>query len=158
MPKIAIFPGTFDPMTKGHVDLIARASQLFDHVIVAIAENKNKKPLFSLEERVDQVNKSIKGISHVFAEGFHCLLADFVKQKKATAIVRGVRVVSDFEYEFQLANMNRRLVPQAETVFLTPSEEYAFVSSTLVKEIAMHGGDVSTFVPACVVKALMNRF
>lgn len=158
MNHTVVFPGTFDPITNGHRDLIERASHMFGRVIVGIAENKRKTPFFSLEERVDMVKVVLSHVKNVEVLGFDTLLVEFSKQHKATAIIRGLRVVSDFEYEFQLANMNRRLEPDIETIFLTPAEKYSFVSSTLVREIASLNGDVSPFVHETVVKRLKKRF
>jgi pantetheine-phosphate adenylyltransferase len=152
-----IFPGTFDPITDGHRDLIERASKMFNHVIVGVAENKRKSPFFSLEERVSMAKLILTPLKNVQVEGFNSLLVDFARQKKAHAVVRGLRVVSDFEYEFQLANMNRRLDPTIETVFLTPSEKYSFISSTLVREIASMGGDVRSFVHEKIADLLLIR-
>ncbi len=153
-----IFPGTFDPITNGHRDLIERAARMFDKVIVGIAENKQKNPCFSLEERVNLVKIVLSHVKNVEVEGFNNLLVEFTRGKKANAVIRGLRVVSDFEYEFQLANMNRRLASEIETIFLTPSEQYSFISSTLLREIAALGGDVSSFVHTDVAKALIKRF
>ena len=150
----AIYPGTFDPATLGHIDLISRAAKLFDEVIVAVAENQGKSPLFSLEERVSMLEESIVGLGNVRVIGFNNLLMDCAREQKANTILRGLRAVSDFEYEFQLASMNRHLDPSIETTFLTPSENYAFVSSTLIKEVASLGGDVSEFVSPQVMEAL----
>lgn len=158
MNYTVIFPGTFDPITNGHHDLIERASSLFGQVIVAIAENKRKTPFFSLEERVEMAKEVLKDIKNVKVHGFDNLLIDFAKSHEAKAIIRGLRVVSDFEYEFQLANMNRRLKPDIETLFLTPCEKYSFISSTLVREIASLNGDVSAFVHPCVVSKLKKKF
>jgi pantetheine-phosphate adenylyltransferase len=158
MSRTVIFPGTFDPITNGHLDLIERASKMFDKVVVGIAENKRKAPFFSLTERVEMVHEVLEKFSNIEVCGFETLLVDFAKQHKAEAIVRGLRVVSDFEYEFQLANMNRRLDPNIETIFLTPCEEFAFVSSTLVREIASLHGDITPFVHASVAKKLKARF
>lgn len=152
-----VFPGTFDPITNGHRDLIERAAKMFNHVIVAVAENKRKSPFFSLEERVNMTKLALNSVKNVQVEGFNSLLVDFTRQKQAYAIIRGLRVVSDFEYEFQLANMNRRLNPDIETIFLTPSEKYSFISSTLVREIASMGGDVSSFVHEKVAELLRIR-
>lgn len=154
MDKISVFPGTFDPITNGHQELIERSAKIFSKVIVAVAENSQKKPLFSLQQRVDFCTISLAHVQNVEVVGFDNLLAEFASQNKAIAIVRGLRVVSDFEYEFQLADMNRHLAPTIETVFLTPSEKNSFVSSTLVKEVARHGGDISQFVHPDVYQAL----
>lgn len=154
----ALYPGTFDPITNGHADLIERASHMFSHVIVAIASNPSKKPLFTLDERVELIKKVTAHLKNVEVVGFTGLLADFADQQNATILIRGLRAVSDFEYEFQLANMNRRLNPKLESVFLTPAEENSFISSTLVKEVAMHRGNVSGFCHEEVEKALRARF
>lgn len=152
-----IFPGTFDPITNGHIDLIERAAKLFSSVVVAIAENPRKAPLFSLAERIELVKSVLKHIPNVEVEGFSTLLAHFSKQIHADVIIRGLRAVSDFEYEFQLANMNRRLDPNIETLFLTPAEQFSFVSSSLVKEIALLDGNVIAFTPKVVVDALKKK-
>jgi pantetheine-phosphate adenylyltransferase len=152
-----IFPGTFDPITNGHQDLIQRASTLFDEVIVGIAENKQKKPCFSLEERVSMARHVLTHLPNVTVLGFSVLLIDFARAHQAKSVIRGLRVVSDFEYEFQLANMNRRLAPEIETLFLTPSEQFSFVSSSLVREIAVLNGDVSSFVHETVQKKLKMK-
>jgi pantetheine-phosphate adenylyltransferase len=157
MHAIAIYPGTFDPITNGHTDLIQRACRLFDTVVVAIAAGSSKTPLFSLEERVALARTVLADCDNVEVCGFDKLLVDFMRDKGAQVIVRGLRAVSDFEYEFQLASMNRHLYPEAETVFLTPAEQYAFISSSLVREIARLGGDVSAFVHPGVVAALNKR-
>ena len=154
----AIYPGTFDPITNGHADLIERASQMFSHVIVGIASNPSKKPLFTLEERVAMIQEVTKDLGNVEVRGFTGLLAAFADEMNATILIRGLRAVSDFEYEFQLANMNRRLNPNLESVFLTPAEENSFISSTLVKEVALHNGRVSEFCPPVVERALQERF
>ena len=154
MPVIAVYPGTFDPITNGHTDLVQRATRLFDHVIVAIAANPAKAPLFDLEQRVAMAQTVLSAIENVEVSGFSDLLVDYASQKNANVILRGLRAVSDFEYEMQLASMNRRLSSSIETVFLTPSEETSFISASLVKEIALHGGDVSQFVHEAVVKEL----
>ncbi len=156
--KIVVYPGTFDPITNGHIDLVERALNLFDHVVIAIATSNKKNPLFSLQERVDLTNHVFSHLDNIEVCGFNCLLADFVKQKGATGIIRGLRAVSDFEYEFQLANMNRRLNPDLESVFLTPSEENSFISSTIVKEVAMHKGNVAQFCHPLVYEALKLKF
>ena len=153
----AVYPGTFDPITNGHSDLIERAANIFDKVIVAVAANPGKEPVFSLEERVTMAQTVLAEISNVDIVGFDSLLVHFVKQNNAQVILRGLRAVSDFEYEFQLAGMNRRLDSQIETVFLTPAEKYAYISSSLVREIASLNGDVSEFVHEKVVAELDRR-
>ncbi|WP_163831193.1 pantetheine-phosphate adenylyltransferase [Spartinivicinus ruber] len=153
-----VYPGTFDPITKGHTDLIERAAKLFDQVVIAVAESPKKKPIFSLDHRVCLAKEVTSGLKNVEVCGFNNLLADFVQERKANVILRGLRAVSDFEYEFQLANMNRILAPSVESLFLTPSEKYSYISSTLVREIAALGGDVSKFVHPCVEKALKGCF
>lgn len=150
----AIYPGTFDPVTNGHADLIERASRLFGEVIVGIAASPSKKPRFDLAERVALLEAVTQHLPNVTVVGFSGLLVDFAKSHQASVLIRGLRAVSDFEYEFQLANMNRRLSPDLESVFLTPAEENSFISSTLVKEVALHHGDVSEFVHPVVKKAL----
>src|SRR5690554_4492235 len=152
--NIVVYPGTFDPLTNGHTDLVERAARMFDHVIVAIAYNPKKKPLLDLESRVDLARKALSHLANVEVVGFSNLLAEFVKEKQANVILRGLRAVSDFEYEFQLANMNRVLAPNVESLFLTPAEKYSYISSTLVREIALLNGDVSGFVHPEVNKAL----
>lgn len=154
MHKKAIYPGTFDPVTNGHLDLIERAAKMFPEVIVGVANNSSKKPRFSLQERVDLASQVTEHISNVSVVGFSGLLVDFAKEHQATILIRGLRAVSDFEFELQLANMNRRLYPELESVFLTPSEGNSFISSTLVKEVALHGGDISQFVPNIVSQSL----
>jgi len=150
----AIYPGTFDPVTNGHSDLILRASRLFGEVIIGVAANPSKKPRFSLEKRVEMIEQITSGLDNVTVVGFSGLLVDFAKHHQAKVLIRGLRAVSDFEYEFQLANMNRRLSPDLESVFLTPSEGNSFISSTLVKEVSLHNGDVSQFVHPIVKSAL----
>ncbi|WP_299017043.1 pantetheine-phosphate adenylyltransferase [uncultured Photobacterium sp.] len=157
MTTRVIYPGTFDPITNGHLDLIERAAAMFDHVVVGIAFSPSKKPLFGLEERVELAKTITKHLDNVEIVGFSGLLVDFAKEYQANVLVRGLRAVSDFEYEFQLANMNRRLMPELETVFLTPAEENSFISSTIVKEVALHKGDVSQFVDPYVTDALMKK-
>ena len=154
----AIYPGTFDPITNGHIDLIARASRLYHQVIVDVAVNRNKTPLFSLEERVALATAVTSDFSNVLVIGFDNLLVECARQQGANVILRGLRAVSDFEYEFQLAGMNRRLAPELETVFLTPAEQYEFISSSMIREIAQLNGDVSCFVPDLVHQALINKF
>lgn len=157
MKTTVIYPGTFDPITNGHIDLVDRASKLFDRVIVAVAVNPTKKPVFNLDERVALVQETLADIANVEACGFEGLLIDFAKQKQATVIVRGLRAVSDFEHEFQLAGMNRKMEPNVETLFLTPAEQFSYISSSLVREIARLGGDVSEFVAPCVMAALTRK-
>jgi len=157
MQKIAIYPGTFDPITNGHTDLIERATHLFDKVIVAVAQATSKSPVFNLVERVELASDVLSTMENVEVCGFDILLVEFMKQKEATIILRGLRAVSDFEYEFQLASMNRHLSDKIETVFLTPAEQYTFISSSLVREIARLGGDVSQFVDSKVVTALKKQ-
>lgn len=157
MKTKAIYPGTFDPVTNGHFDLIERASNLFSDVVVAVASNPNKRPLFTLEERVDLIKSITQGLDNVTVVGFKGLLADYADELNARVLIRGLRAVSDFEYEFQLANMNRRLNPKLESVFLTPAEENAFISSTLVKEVALHRGKVVGFCHPIVESALMEK-
>ncbi|HXF80286.1 MAG TPA: pantetheine-phosphate adenylyltransferase [Usitatibacter sp.] len=142
----AVYPGTFDPITNGHEDLIQRASRLFDEVMVGVAHSQAKRPFFSLDERIALAREVLKPYKNVTVEGFSGLLSEFVKEHSATVILRGLRAVSDFEYEFQLAGMNRRLAPGVETLFLTPSDKYLFLSATIVREIAVLGGDISAFV------------
>ncbi|GDX84967.1 phosphopantetheine adenylyltransferase [Methylococcaceae bacterium] len=159
MNKItAIYPGTFDPITNGHLDLVARAAQLFDEVIIAVAENKTKSPLFSLDERVALAKIVTAEFTNVYVIGFDNLLVECAKQQGARVILRGLRAVSDFEYEFQMAGMNRRLAPELETVFLTPAEQYEFISSSMIREIARLNGNVSCFVPECVHQQLIEKF
>lgn len=154
MKKIAIYPGTFDPITNGHLDLVIRAQQIFDEVIIAVSDNPSKNPLFDVEQRRLLISEVTKDMPHVRIETFDALLVNFVRQQGAKFIIRGLRAVSDFEYEFQLASANRRLDENVETIFLTPSESNYFISSSLVREIARYGGDVSSFVPAVVAQAL----
>ncbi len=157
MTTLAVYPGTFDPITHGHTDLVQRAAVIFDRLVVAVAAHPIKQPAFSLEERVAMAEQVLGGLSNVEVCGFHGLLANFVRERGARVILRGLRAVSDFEYEFQLASMNRKLAPQVETLFLTPAEQYAFISASLVREIAALGGDVSDFVHRNVVDALRAR-
>jgi pantetheine-phosphate adenylyltransferase len=154
---VAIYPGTFDPLTLGHEDLVRRASRLFDEVLVAVADSRSKQPFFTLEERVDMAREVLSAYSNVRIEGFDGLLMDFLHRHDARIILRGLRAVSDFEYEFQMAGMNRSLNPDVETVFLTPAENYQFISATMVREIAVLGGDVSKFVQPLVLERLRKR-
>jgi len=155
--RTVIYPGSFDPLTNGHLDLIERAARLFDRVIVAVAENSDKQPLFSTPERVQLVAGAIHHLPNVTADGFDGLLVDYVTQRQGVAVIRGLRAVSDFEFEFQLALMNRKLNESVETIFLTPKETYTFLSSRIVKEIARLGGDVAQFVPAHVQSAMTAK-
>ena len=156
MKKIAIYPGSFDPITNGHLDLVKRASKLFDVVIIAITQNANKSSFLSIDQRVDAVNKSITPLNNTRVLSFDSLLVDFAREHGAQIIIRGLRAVSDFEYEFQLSGMNKRLNPGIETLFMTPSEEFANISSSLVREIYMLGGDISAFVPDSV-KIILHK-
>ena len=155
--RLAIYPGTFDPMTRGHEDLVRRAAALFDRVIVAVAESPSKKPFFELAERVEIAREVLADCPTVEVCGFNSLLMDFVHQRRAKVIIRGLRAVSDFEYEFQMAGMNRNMFPEVETVFLTPGEQYMFISATMVREIARLGGDVGKFVAPGVMKRLAAK-
>ena len=156
-PLIAVYPGTFDPMTLGHEDVIRRATQLFGKVIVAVAAGHHKKAMFTLAERIDMAREVVKPYPEVTVESFSGLLRDFVVARGAKAMVRGLRAVTDFDYEFQLAGMNRSLMPEVETVFLTPSDKYQFISSTFVREIAVLGGEIDKFVSPHVQQRLMEK-
>jgi len=156
--RVAVYPGTFDPITNGHVDLATRAAPLFDRLIVAIADSTSKGPSLGINERISLARVALAGIPNIEVRGFSTLLADLVEEVGAGVILRGLRAVSDFEYEFQLASMNRHLIPTAETLFLTPAEQYSFISSSLVREIARLGGDVSGFVHPVVQQALRNTY
>jgi pantetheine-phosphate adenylyltransferase len=156
--KIAVYPGTFDPFTAAHIDIVKRALRIFDEIIVAVSPSQKKSPLFTLEERLNMIRKSVEGFEGVRTEAFHGLLVVYVEVKKGTAVIRGLRAVSDFEYELQMAHMNRRLNTDIETVFLMPSEEYSFLTSTMVKEVASFGGSVKGLVPEVVEKALKDKF
>lgn len=151
---VAVYPGTFDPITCGHLDIIQRASRLFGKVVVAVATNPGKAPMFDLAQRIAMVQQATAGLPAVEVQGFDSLLVNFVREANAQVVLRGLRAVSDFEYEFQLAGMNRRLAPEVETLFLTPADKYSYISSSLVKEVAALGGDVAEFVPDNVMAEL----
>ena len=153
----AIYPGTFDPITNGHFDLIKRSARLFDHVIVAIAESPSKSTMFNLQERVDMVTNVTKHLKNVTTIGFSGLLVDFARQQKTDILIRGLRTTIDYEYEFGLTSMYKKLMPELESVFLTPTEEFAFLSSTLLREVAIHGGDVKQFLHSYVVEKIEQK-
>ena len=155
--RVAVYPGTFDPVTNGHEDLVRRAAGIFDRVVVGIAANPYKAPLFSLDERVDLARRVVGDLSNVTVVGYAGLTVDFAREQGSQIVIRGLRAVSDFEFEFQLANMSRHLAPDVDYVFLTPKEQFTFISSTMVREIAMLGGDISHFVDPIVVEALTRR-
>ena len=157
MSQIAIYPGSFDPVTYGHIDLIKRATHIFNEVIVAVAENSHKKTLYTLEERLDMLKESTKGLNRIQVEAFDGLVIEFARRKKVNVLIRGLRMISDFEYELQMALTNRRLSETIETVFLMPSEGYSFLSSTLLKEAASLGANVSSFVPKLVERKIKER-
>ncbi len=157
MTTVAIYPGTFDPLTNGHTDLIERARPLFGRIIVAVAGRSGKQPVFDLDERIELARAVLAEMENVEVCGFDSLLVDFARRKGAQVILRGLRAVSDFEYEFQLASMNRKMAPEVETMFLMPAEQYAFISSTLVKEVASLGGDISAFVHPEVHRAMKEK-
>jgi pantetheine-phosphate adenylyltransferase len=154
----AIYPGTFDPITFGHIDVLERACHLFDHVIIAVAVSSSKKAVFTVDERIDMIKGSTNKYKNVSVSSFSGLLVDFAVSRKADAVVRGLRAISDFEYEFQMALTNRRIAEHITTVFLMPNEKYSYLNSTLVREIAAYGGDVSSFVPVYVLKKLKQKF
>lgn len=156
--KIGIYPGTFDPITNGHLDILARGLKIFDEVIVAVAAGIRKQPLFTLQERIDLITQSLDGLEHVTVEPFDGLLIDYVRTRKGVAVIRGLRAVSDYEYELQIVLMNRQLDRDIETVFIVPSAEYSFLSSTIVKEVASFGGSVEGLVPAIVASALRSKY
>lgn len=153
----AMYPGTFDPITNGHVDLVRRAAKLFDRVVVAVAASPGKTPMFPLDERIAMAREALQGSTNITVDGYDGLTVDYVRDHGLRVIIRGLRAASDFEYEFQLAAMNRHLQPDVESVFLTPAEQYTFVSSTFVREIGVLGGDISPFVPAIVAAALARK-
>jgi pantetheine-phosphate adenylyltransferase len=153
----AVYPGTFDPFTRGHEDIVRRASRLFDEVVLGVAESRGKRPFFTSAERIEMAREVLAPLGNVSVLGFNSLLRDFVIEQDAQVIIRGLRAVSDFEYEFQMAGMNRSLIPNVETIFLTPGEQYMFISATIVREIAVFGGDVAKFVPAVVAKRLAEK-
>ncbi|WP_162062304.1 pantetheine-phosphate adenylyltransferase [Vibrio taketomensis] len=157
MSNHVIYPGTFDPVTNGHIDIIARAAKMFDHLTIGVAASPSKNTMFSLEERVELLKAAVADLPNVSVQGFSGLLVDFVEQQNGNVLIRGLRTTMDFEYEFGLTSMYRKLLPGLESIFLTPSEEFAFLSSTIVREVAIHGGDVSNFVPEIVAKALEEK-
>ncbi|MDZ4741943.1 MAG: pantetheine-phosphate adenylyltransferase [Verrucomicrobiota bacterium] len=158
MKRIVVYPGSFDPVTNGHLDVVERASRLFDEVIIAVAVNSDKHPLFTMEERKKMVLESTRHLPNVSIDGFDGLLVDYAMKKGACALVRGLRAVSDFEFEFQMALMNRQIQPAIETMFLMPKDTYAYLSSRIIKEIARLGGDISAFVPAHVKQAIFEKY
>ncbi len=158
MSRLAVYPGSFDPLTKGHLDIIERACRLFDHVVVAVLTNASKKPTFSVAERIQFIERSISHIPNADVDTYSGLLVDYLKEKKAKVLIRGLRVVSDVDYEFQLASFNRRLFKDAETVFLMPDEQYTYLSASMVREIARLGADAGQFVTPAVARALKGRF
>lgn len=158
MPHIAIYPGTFDPLTNGHYDMILRAGRMVDHLIVAISTNPQKDPVFSLDERVAIVKEVCKGLPNVEVDSFKGLLVEYAKKRSVDRLVRGLRAYSDFEYEFQMALTNRKLAPDIETLFMMPKEEYSYISSSMVRQIAQMGGPVDRFAPGCVVEALKRKY
>ncbi len=156
-PQVAVYPGTFDPITKGHVDIIGRALRLFENVVVAVAPSPSKTPLFDIDERLEMIREATKDFVHLTVEPLEGLLIHYMKKKRAIAIIRGIRAVSDFEYEFQMALMNRKLDLQVETVFLMPSEEFTYLSSSLIKEVAQYGGEITDLVPAGVSTKIAEK-
>ena len=157
-PRIAVYPGSFDPITLGHLDIITRGLEIFDHLIVAVANNDEKTPLFNIDERLELVRQTVGSNPHLEVDTFNCLLIDYIRRRKAHIILRGLRAVSDFEYEYQIAQTNHQLDKNTETLFLMTSLPYAFLSSSVVKEVASHGGNVDSFVPLPVQEALRQKF
>ena len=157
MKQTVICPGSLDPVTLGHVDIISRASKMFDHVIVAVMVNLSKTPCFSIDERINLLKQATKGLENIEIVGFDGLLAEYAREKKATAVVKGLRAVSDFEYEFQMSLTNKKLNPELETIFLTTSAENMYLSSSIVKQVASLGGDITNFVPECIREEIENR-
>jgi len=155
--KVAVYPGTFDPVTNGHIDIIKRASRIFDKLIVLVALHRGKETMFTKEERVEMLKKSVEEMRNVEVDFYEGLIAEYVKDKRILAVIRGMRAVSDFEYEFQMALMNRHLNPEIEIIYLFPDEKYTYLSSSIVKEVASFGGDISTFVPPHVEKMLIKK-
>lgn len=158
IPKVAVYAGSFDPVTLGHLDVLRRAAHLFDRVIVAVAQRPDKRPCFTVRERLELIRKAVRDIPGVDVDSFHGLLVDFVRRRRACAVVRGLRAVMDFDYEFQMALTNRKLAAQVETVFFVPTEKYFYLSSSLVRELAIAGGPLACFVPEPVEKALRRKF
>jgi pantetheine-phosphate adenylyltransferase len=156
--RLAIYPGTFDPITNGHIDIVRRASRIFDRIIILIASNVQKTPLFSVQERIELAKQSVAGNGNIAVESFDGLLAEFARQRGVDAIIRGLRAIKDFEFEFQMALMNKSLYPEVETVFFMPSEKFTYVNSSIVREVARLDGDVSLFVPPVVAEALARKF
>ena len=157
MPTTAIYPGSFDPLTNGHLDVLQRAATLFEHVILAVAHQGEKHPLFSVPERVEMAREAVRSLPNVVVDDFRTLLIDYAQSKGATVVVRGLRAVSDFEFEFQMALMNRTLAPKVETIFMMPKDSYSYLSSRITKQIALLGGDVSAFVPPHIEAALKRK-
>jgi pantetheine-phosphate adenylyltransferase len=157
MKTKAVYPGTFDPITNGHIDIIRRATTMFDELVVAVADNRNKKPLFSLEERMTMVGNAVKNIPGVKVDSYDGLLVDFLKKSGRRIVIRGLRAIADFEYEFQLNLMNRKLGKNIEMIYMMPAEDYLYISSSAVKEVALHGGQVQKFVPAFIAKKLIEK-
>lgn len=158
MPDLAIYPGTFDPITNGHLDLIQRGLRIFDRIIVAVADNPGKRPLFTVQERLEMMRAALEGTPNVTVDTFGGLLVDYVKSQKARVVLRGLRAITDFEYEFQMAMMNRRMNPEIETVFLMTGLRWVFLSSRIIKEAAVHGGNIEGMVPECVHQKLKEKF